>query len=543
MVRASRLLRFGLPLTVAAIAAPHAFGQTEPPKSGLSGLLSKAISSGKAGTNKAATHFKPSGNRLVLATYVNSLTESADERKALTEVFEKLFTEYEKAVEGIGKSNDITPAMAYAVSQCWEIWKGTPVPDKNTEALYEQLRGVLETPEVAKLSDTDKQKLYETTLLSVFTVQFTQVATANDAEAKKGVTTLAQATLQSLLGTSPDKVRLTEKGLEAVGGATATTPPPAAASTGGASALASYTIPSGYTKKVYSNGVALSGLIPDGNRKHDCEIRILPVRPAPGGAAKAFQDLWKETFAGYQAGEVSTAYRRVFPCKAVANYMGGFYKIKDKEQRVYTVLYVFDLGNKVQPVIASVVAGRAHEYDEPEAGGYQTLVKGLSVFLDSMKFASAPPLPVSLFTRAEVVGKWGESTSSMVVGGYYVTRSGDYAGEMISSYGLSLALNPDSTFKYRFSYANRGARDLGQDDNEGTFALKNNMIIYSPKSPRTYKYDKRIVGSGFLQTDKGLLRTLVLRGANSAGQSDEPPFIPNGRAWEGSNFWLTEEKK
>jgi hypothetical protein len=131
----------------------------------------------------------------------------------------------------------------------------------------------------------------------------------------------------------------------------------------------------------------------------------------------------------------------------------------------------------------------------------------------------------------------------MVVGGYYVTPSGNYAGEMMSAYGGYYHYYPDGTFYYRFAYANRGARDVGQDKNEGTFTVKNDILVHNPKSPRSYKYDKKIVGCGFQQTDKGIIRTLILRGANSKGEFVDPPWMPNGTTMVGSVSNLSETTK
>jgi hypothetical protein len=540
-------LRPFLTLSIAAsliLVSPRAFGQEDGAKTAvLQSLLSRGVTTAtKTGNNKAATRFKPAGTRLILDSFVNSLVEGAEERKGLREALNGMMEEYEKAAKSSGLDNDLTLAVGYAVSQYWSLWKGTEVSDKATDALYQQMRGILETPEVAKLSDADKQRLYEKTLYMVFIIQVLQAAGSKDK-----VAVAAQGGLQGLVGIEADKLRLTEKGLTAAPGTVAATKPTVRAGATGSGTVPAHTSPPGYEKKVYDDGsIIYSAIVQDGDRKHDCEIRLLAPRPAPNGAAKAFQQLWKETFKDVQAGEVSTGFRRVFyPAKAVCHYMGGFYKLKNNpQQNVYVVLYVFDLGKTVQPVVASVLPGRSPQFEyDPQPSAFDTLGKALGPFIDSLRMPNVPPVPASLFTRAEAVGYWTESASSMVVGGYYVTPSGDYAGEMMSAYGGYYHYNPDGTFYYRFAYANRGARDVGQDKNEGTFTVKNDILVHKPKSPRAYKYDKKIVGCGFQQTDKGIIRTLILRGANSKGEFTDPPWMPNGRNWEGSVFWLSETTK
>jgi hypothetical protein len=540
------------PLVVISIAAslivatPRAFGQEDGAKSALlQSLLSKGVAAAaKAGTNQAATRFKPSGTRLLLNSFVNGVADDADEKKALREALNAMMEEYEKAAKSSGLDNDLTLAVGYAVSQYWSLWKGVEVSDRATDALYQQMRGILETPEITKLSDADKQRLYEKTLYTVFTIQILQAAGSGE---KEKVAVAARGGLQGLVGIEPDRLRLTEKGLTAAPGTIAATDTTGGSVSSSSGAVPAHTPPSGYEKKAYADGTVIySAMVADGDRNHNCEIRLLAPRAAPNGAAKAFQALWKETFKEFQAGEVSTAFRRVFyPSKAVCHYMGGFYRLKNNpEQQMYVVLYVFDLGKTVQPVVASVLPGRSPQFEyDPQPSAFQTLGKALGPFIDSIKMPPAPPVPAALFTRAEAVGYWTESSSSMVLGGYYVTPSGEYAGEMMSAFGGYYHYNPDGTFYYRFAYANRGAREVGQDKNEGTFTVKNDILVHNPKSPREYKYDRKIVGCGFQQTDKGIIRTLVLRGPNSEGKYEEPPWMPNGKNWPGSVAWLSETTK
>lgn len=542
------MVRFLLSLTAACVLitplTPRAFGQTaDPPNGLLKGVFAKGSAS--SASSSGATRFKPSGSRLLLTDFVNGVTKEEEERKVLQEAFDKMMTEYEKAAKSAGMENDLTLAVTFAVSQYWTLWKGTDIPEGGEKALLVQLQGVLNSPETAKLSDIEKQKLYESILYGAFSLQFTAYLAeqGKDAETKKNVTKAAQGELAKLLGVAPEKIRLTANGIEG-----AATPPSAngTKATSGEldSVLASYALPEGWEKKTYADGSIIAhAVITQEERNHDCEIRLMAPRLAPSGAAKAFQDLWKETFEGFQAGSVSIAYRRVFPGGAVTHYMGGFYKTRAGAP-MYIALYVMDLGGKVLPIVINVVPGRQPQFEyDPNPSALSTLTKAALPFLNSLKFKQAPPVRTALFSREDVIGKWGESNSSMVVGGYYVTSSGNYAGEMMSSYGMDLTLRQDGTFKYRFVYANRGAREVGQDDNAGTFTLSKDMLDCNPKSARSYKYLYKVSGAGFIQTDKGIVRALVLKGPDSKGNFELPPLIPNGKNWIGTVNWLTEDKK
>jgi hypothetical protein len=517
----------------------------------LAAAVAKGIVSPKTGANKAATRFKPSGKRLLLDSFVNSLSDAADERKIYRETLTALLTEYEKTAKEAGIENEITLAVTYAVSQYWTIGKAATVSETASDAIYTQLRGALEVPEIAKLSDTEKQRLYEKVLLTAFTLQITETLTAakgND-EAKSKIAAAARIALQDLVGIEADKLLLTEKGLAVVGGASAivakntpaassTTTPTTAATSG---KTPDHTPPKGYEKKVYADGTIIySAQLQDDDRLHSCEIRLLPPRPAPKGAAAAFQQLWKESFFEFDAGEVSMAYRRVFyPSKAVCHYMGGFFRPKNDPQTLrYLVLYVFALGDTVQPVIASVLPGRGKfDYDpKPSAGA--TLHKGLGPFVDSIQLKNVPLVPASLFSREEIIGVWGENTSAAALGSQYVTSSGNYAGEAVVSSGLNMQFHPDGTYNYKFVGALRGGRDIVSDKSTGKFTFKNDIIYFTPNETKSYKYDRKVVGSGFVQTEKGLKRLLLTVGLNEG----EPPFLPTGRqALQGDKEWLTEK--
>ncbi len=532
------------------LLVPAVRAQDPPPPTPLiKNLLARVAKPAPAGTNTLT--FKPSGKRMILDTYINSVSEKEDERKMFRDALEKLMTAYEGEAKKAGFANDIAASTTFALSRCWTLWKGEEVSDAAGDALLKQLRGALDTPEMKKLSDADKQKLYETTLYGVLTLEFLHAVAENqkDEDTKKSVATAAKDQLQHLLGVSPETIRITDKGLEAAAKEAETPPaketePPVAKATGVSldTVLASYKLPEGWETKKYGESAVISHAIvadKDG-RRHNCEIRLLAPRPAPNGAAPVFQQLWKETFADFKAGEVSISYRRVFPCGAVGHYMGGIYSPKNNDTKMYVAVYVLDLGNVALPFVLSVLPGRAQFDYNPMQFGYETLVQYAAPFVDSLKLKKAAPVRPTLFSPAEVQGYWTESSSSMVVGGYYVTANGSYAGEMMSAYGMTMHLNPDKTFYYHFVYSNRGGREVGQDLNEGTFALANDLLKLNPRLPRTYKYWYKVVGAGFIGTDKGNKRALVLRGSDSAGNFELPPYFPQGKEWQGSVSWLTE---
>jgi hypothetical protein len=462
-----------------------------------------------------------------------------------------MLTEYEAAAKSSGLDNDVTLAVGYAISQFWSVWKGAEVSDKATDALYQQMRGILESPEMAKISDADKQRFYERTLFTVFVFQISHQAAKDDA-AKEKLGVGARSTLQSMLGADPDKLRLTDQGLE---GIVAASPPRGVGSvlTG---KVAAHTPPPGFAKVVGADGtVEYNADMTDGDQHNACLIRLLPQRPAPNGAAKAFPQVWRETLKGFvtpdkvDAASRITSYRRVFyPSKAVCHYMGGFFYAKDEsviKDQVYVAVYVFDLGKTVQPVIATATPTTGRYYALYESFVMRALAKGLGPLLDSLKFPDAPPVPAALFTRADAIGDWSESESFVATFSQYVTRTGAFAGIPATSYGAAYRYRPDGHFHYNFVWAssNSGVNQFGQDKNEGTFTIKNDIIRHTAKDPRHPMSGRKIAGSGFVQTEKGITRTLILRDSDSAGKFEAPPWMPNGRQWVGSASWLFENTK
>ena len=138
-------------------------------------------------------------------------------------------TEYEKAARAQGKPNDLALALTAALVYNSSIYNGTPEPDDSRimeirDALAEL---AVEDGTFAKMTDRQKQELYETAVIS------TMLAKAGYEEAKKTgddanaaiYRNLAGQTLQAVSGMPPDKVNLTKPPEpEASGSQTANSP-------------------------------------------------------------------------------------------------------------------------------------------------------------------------------------------------------------------------------------------------------------------------------------------------------------------------------
>jgi hypothetical protein len=165
----------------------------------------------------AAVRFRSTGTQLKTQSIADELSAGGtpEAKKQMFTILSTLLTEYEKAARAQGKPNDLALALTAALVYNSSIYNGTPEPD---DARIMEIRDALaelavEDGTFAKMTDRQKQELYETAVIS------TMLAKAGYEEAKKTgdnasatiYRNLAGQTLQAVSGMPPDKVDLTSQ--------------------------------------------------------------------------------------------------------------------------------------------------------------------------------------------------------------------------------------------------------------------------------------------------------------------------------------------
>lgn len=586
---------------LAGVAVPAA-DAPPPPASPLTSLVRK-LAEKRAGEKASAGavprkedllrpefRFKRAPGWLTLPDLARQLTTTEDERTAIMELLDKGVTEASRLFAAEGADNDVGAAAAFFLTQLWSHARQQEIPEPGSDQLHAQLVAALAGPEMAKLSDADKQRFWEYCIgFPVFVLGMKEVATEPAAQAD--LRTIAGAGFKSVLGVPPELVDIGTGGIalsaaaEAelakmnAGSAPAPTvvranapapaatvvraPAPAAEPTAVAAGVSgiTYTPPTGWAREDAAWATIFRATlfdttdkgVPEPHRdgRHAGSIFVLPPRPMTGDAHTTFDALWRQQFDGFNLGDTVVHYRSRLPCGLVVHYMGRFFKRKNAAANAldeYGVLYLVDLGaGRVQPITAIAVP------NDPglgmatfkETAAYRSLAWPLGALLDSIKPVGGPaPYPSGgYFAASDLQGNWEQSSSAF--GGMYVnTVTGMGAGAAVSSSSGTFRLGTDWTYEYSFGYANFNPQfgsSSGSTKHGGRYRLDGDIVLVEPAKPISYKFTCCAVGKGTRQTPGGLKRILVTVSATGDGAFRAPPMIPNWDSYSGTMNWYSEK--
>lgn len=511
--------------------------------------------------------FKPAAKWLLLPELADSLGSTPEERAAVLQVLDAGAREANRLLAAQGADNDVAAATALFMSQLWQMARQVELPEAHTDALHAQIAAALAGPDLAKMPDADKQRYWEFCIgYPVFLAGLSEVV-ENDAQ-RQDLRKAAALGFESLIGVSTNNVDIGAGGLTVRGAAPKPAAPavrsdPAPARHGAAGAVAGidYTAPAGWSREDASWATIFRATLadvddqgkprPDNERQHAGSIFVLPPRTVGPDRAAAFEKIWREQFDTFDLGDTVAHYRSRLASKLVVHYMGRFFQRKnagERDPRIYGVLYLVDLGgDKVQPVTATVVVGRAplsmEMFNENEA--FKALSVPLGAFLDSIKpRGGAAPYPAGgYFSPSDFVGNWKQSSSAF--GGFYVNaQTGAAAGAAVHSAGGHLNLTADGKYDYAFGFASHNPQfgtTSGAEAHAGTYKLDGDILITEASKPVRHPLKRCAVGIGVRQTPGGPRRLLILVGANSEGVFRAQHLIPNWEYYPGVMDWYMEE--
>ena len=216
--------KFSVVLSIALMFLGSRAGSAQPPDlfngngkpnvsalGGLAGRL-KAAPAGK--TAATATRFTPTGRRLSMDTFIDGLTKDPEQKKALRQVLEQVFTAYEAEAKKSGFENDVAGALAFYLIAHYSVFHdGQEISDAASEILVRQLQGALNTDAMRGMKDADKQRLYEFCVMLGGFTSVSYAAPDTDAKTKQGLKQLAGQALTYILKIAPERVSLNESGL------------------------------------------------------------------------------------------------------------------------------------------------------------------------------------------------------------------------------------------------------------------------------------------------------------------------------------------
>lgn len=523
---------------------------------------------GKQELLKPEFRFKPAPNWLLLPDLAKQLTTNEAERDAVFTLLETGVREANRLLAAEGADNEVAAATTFYLTQLWSFVRREEIPEASLDVLHGQIVDVLAGPEMARLTDAEKQRYWEFAIgFPVFVLGMREVATEPAAQAD--LRTIAAGGFAALLGVRPELVDIGPKGLvisaaaeaemaksKAAPGAGSAPAGPA----GGVTAI-DYAAPVGWQREEAGWATVFRATLgdvqdngqpdPRGNGHHAGSIFVLPARSMTGDAHAAFDAMWREQFAQFELGDTIVHYRSRLKSGLVVHYMGRFFHRKDDPDNAinsYGVLYLVDLGGgRMQPITAVVVPNsRSIGLDSfKESAAYRALSWPLAALLDTVKPAAgtAPYPRGGYFSPADLHGSWGQSSGAY--GGAYVNAAtGASAGVAVSSAGGSFRLGADGTYDYSFAYASshpQFGQTGGSTKHGGRYRLDGDVVLIEPTPPINYKFTCCAVGLGTRQTREGLKRVLVTVSATSDGGFRAPPLVPNWDSYDGTMTWFVEQ--
>ena len=165
----------------------------------------------------AVTSFRPNPANDSMQTLANTLGSTPEEKVILKQVFTATKSAFEAEVAKKGRKNNLSAALTFFIGSTVWVYHNSPEPsDKALDSLWDGLEGELEnTPEMAQLSDADKQLFYDMLIAfsGVVLATYTQAKSTNNNDLLLTSQVLAGSLIQLVLKSDPEKLRFSATGL------------------------------------------------------------------------------------------------------------------------------------------------------------------------------------------------------------------------------------------------------------------------------------------------------------------------------------------
>ena len=172
-----------------------------------------------------ALSFKAVPERVIPAKLAAKYAKSPEEQQRLEGLIHQVLNQWETQAlqrQGLGRFNelwDLGKTVPYAVAVVHGVWRGNGAPPSremiaaSQRTLGEQLR---RSPDLAKLTDLQKQELYETQALMTFLLESGRegAVRTRDLDAERKVQAMAGEFLTAITGIKPDRIEISNDGFE-----------------------------------------------------------------------------------------------------------------------------------------------------------------------------------------------------------------------------------------------------------------------------------------------------------------------------------------
>jgi len=167
------------------------------------------------------TEFRPTDDSDFVDRFAAALSTDQNERALVKQLVTAVRGEFEKEVAKRGRPNNLAAAFTFFVVSTVTVYHDDPEPsDAAVDQLWDGLNGTLNgLPEMSKLTDAEKQEMYEMLVACGGLVLAGHVYTkeSGDKNAAAVYRQLAGELIRKVLQSEPDKLRFNGAGLNIAG--------------------------------------------------------------------------------------------------------------------------------------------------------------------------------------------------------------------------------------------------------------------------------------------------------------------------------------
>ncbi|MGC4045775.1 MAG: hypothetical protein QM758_18450 [Armatimonas sp.] len=160
--------------------------------------------------------FRPASKRLMVTPLADALGATVREKNNNLVRFDGFLSCYEQLAKSINAGGDVVRALAYNIGTNYYLYNpGSKVSDKAANALVNQLASAMDNEAFRRASDSDKQKLYElSVILGSYSLSLSGEAVSSGYTGRtEEARMLAGEGLRYLLKADPMKIMITDSGL------------------------------------------------------------------------------------------------------------------------------------------------------------------------------------------------------------------------------------------------------------------------------------------------------------------------------------------